>query len=223
MLLAAQAATPELTAQDWNDALQKHMTVCTRLDTAIDGVIRGIVPAERVVSVQTGGFTSDLIAGADRIRDGTCSGFVQPLWMAQEALASAANPSDVCDLRITYPVIEAASGGYVIAQGWRRDKHMIDFNASRADSAASGDHADVTCNDFLKDAITFQLKQMQQANLNSLRSQQRARLRTNQCADDGSFATAQGGSNDLHSPIEITELGGLIIVVVVSVRCENML
>mmetsp|Transcript_29211 Transcript_29211/g.85381 ORF Transcript_29211/g.85381 Transcript_29211/m.85381 type:complete len:676 (+) Transcript_29211:74-2101(+) len=194
------ASVPYLTSDSLTIAISRHNMLCTRNNTAIDGLVKGAVPLYDVTSVQEGDFDKDLAAGSAYIRNDTCVGMVQPLWMAQDALLKSGGVNDDCDLRISYPIWTPESGGYVTASAWRRDDHLI----------AHGVH-EPGCNDLILDAMTLLMLRLQ---IKDLRDEQLERHNTNRCGRDGA-PRDQHVSNGTNVT-GLDSFGGLFILAAIS-------
>ena len=183
-LLLANAKKVRLSAESFQDLRDRRQTVCTRSGTAVTAVVEELMPTEQVFKVSTdGGLRAQQGSAAQHIRSSMCAGFVQPLWMTQDMLATEPNAN--CDLRITYPSIEAGQGGYITASEWFR-RHAL-TNALGPALAAGANLTTLAgggaCSSVATDAIGALLKSSR--HLRSFRTSQLERLRTNQCGMNG--------------------------------------
>ncbi len=73
--------------------------------------MKKMLPNDQLYTLAAAGLTNAMIEGGQAIRAGTCAGFPQPLWFAQNALVSK-DANGPCDLRLKFPIIYDSRGGY---------------------------------------------------------------------------------------------------------------
>jgi len=116
------------------------------------------------------------------LRSGLCNGFIQPFWMAQDMLISAANAQ--CDLRLLYPAISTASGGYVTAQEWARAAVGKQLNLTAAEMVDSG-LSGARCTSVVSQSLAVLMQDTTERLLGEMRADQRSRMRDAPCNVDG--------------------------------------
>lgn len=220
-LLLANANKVQLSAESFDDLQNRRATACTRSGTAVTAVVEELLPSEQILKVGgDGGLRAQQGAAAQHIRDGSCAGFVQPLWMAEDMLAT--EPNAACDLRVTYPTIEAGQGGYITASEWFR-KQTLSANVASAfgaqpniTSLAGG----AACTAMVNDAIGALLKNSK--SLRRFRTAQIQRLRTNQC---GLHGAPIGGalSSAMGSQLTPRHFIGLIFILAATILIALLL
>ena len=199
VLVSANLPQADLSATDFESLRINSRPVCLRDGTAISSIIAQMLsPAS--IRIQPGGLIASQDAAANALRDGTCDGFVQPLWMAQDMLLRASNAP--CDLRLVYPTVMLASGGYVAATPFHR----------RGGSAG----AQYTCTGVLTHSIGLQLQETTARLLSGIRAEQGLRLKNNTCLADGtSGALAADGADgaDGGTSLGFTHFLGLFLII----------
>ena len=213
LLVLMFLSQPKLSTDSFDMLLEKQQTVCVRTGTAVNTLMKQVVPPSRIIELDGGGPAADLKQGAELVRNGSCAGIAQPLWMAENALTDdGANPSAPgggakgCDMRIAYPKLKTISGGYISSSGWLREKSLADAVAAGMPAPTSSGH----CVELVTDTIAILLKQMTNRELRKLRLAQRERLRTNSCSNEGKPADAVNPS--LSSGLTIELYLGLVII-----------
>lgn len=170
-LLAQSRPQVELSAESFEALRASYNKVCLRDGTAISRLVGPQLSPQQVV-VMTGGLYASQNKAAEALRRGGetgCEGFIQPLWMAQDMLVRAANAP--CDLRIVYPTISIASGGYITASAWYR--------------AQTSPSVDASCVGPLNQALGMLLQDTAVNQVSQFRTEQLGRLREASCALDG--------------------------------------
>ena len=192
---------------------EKQQTVCVRTGTAMNTLMKQLVEPSRIIELDGGGLAGDLKQGAELVRNDSCAGIAQPIWMAENALIDdGANPSAPgggakgCDMRIAYPKLETTNGGYISSSGWLREKSLADAAAAGMPAPTSSGH----CVELVSDTIGILLKQMASRELRKMRTAQRERLRTNACSFEGKPLDAADQS--LSSGLTVEMYLGLVII-----------
>ena len=92
--------TTSLSAESFEELRTQLQPVCLRDGTAISALSsRRLTPSQ--IRVKSGTLQQSQRDAADDLRSGLCNGFIQPFWMAQDMLISAANAQ--CDLSASPP------------------------------------------------------------------------------------------------------------------------
>ena len=204
---------PKLSTDSFDMLFEKQQTVCVRTGTAMNTLMKQLVPLSRIIELDGGGLVGDLTQGAELVRNGSCAGIATPTWMAENALTDdGANPSAPvggakgCDLRIAYPKLETTNGGYISSSGWLREKSLADAADAGMPAPSSSGH----CAELVSDTIGILLTQMASRELRKMRTAQRERLRTNACSFEGKPLDAADQS--LNSGLTVEMYLGLIII-----------
>ena len=119
-------------------------------------------------------------------------------------LISGANAP--CDLRLLFPAISSAAGGWVTASSWRRQQ------ASRNGTAATGG----ACTGVLADAFGFYLQQIASSSMNELRAAQQERLRNSTCSVTGEPVDRAGADPSQLTQLDVSHFAGMFIVLLVA-------
>ena len=204
---------PKLSTDSFDMLFEKQQTVCVRTGTAMNTLMKQLVEPSRIIELDGGGLAGDLKQGAELVRNDSCAGIAQPIWMAENALIDdGANPSAPgggakgCDLRIAYPKLETTNGGYISSSGWLREKSLADAADAGMPAPTSSGH----CAELVSDTIGILLTQMASRELRKMRTAQRERLRTNACSFEGKPLDAADQS--LNSGLTVEMYLGLIII-----------
>jgi len=206
VLVSSNAPVTSLSATSFVQLQATARPTCLRDGTAISSLISPMLRPRQVVSKPGGMYTAQSNAASD-LRSGACDGFIQPLWMAQDMLISGANAP--CDLRLLFPAISSAAGGWVTASSWRRQQ------ASRNGTAATGG----ACTGVLADAFGFYLQQIASSSMNELRAAQQERLRNSTCSVTGEPVDRAGADPSQLTQLDVSHFAGMFIVLLVAGLC----
>jgi len=204
VLVHSNAPVISLSASSFAELQASNAPVCVRFGTAISSLVTPMLQPRQAV-LKPGGLLTSQFDAANALRSGACDGFVQPLWMAQDMLITGANRP--CDLRLIFPTISKAAGGWVTASQLRQQS--IQPNSTQQEGR---------CTEVLYEGLGFLLQKITRVSMSALRAAQQERLRNSTCLTTGK-PRPESSYNPLQEVVQldVVHFGGMFIVLLVTI------